>query len=103
VRRWSLAQWIELCREDGVDDRVVGSSWVTAGITPPPVADPPITRYPLEQAEALLERAAGASDAATAALWRSEAGEWLDHPHPRASPAVRSRMSDLRRRVGVDG
>ncbi len=97
----TLEQWIALCRRarsDGArsDGAVTGASWIEAGITPPPVTAPPLTRVPLEEAEKLIERAAGLdSDEARELLEGALA--WLEHPHPQASPELLRRMREQSR------
>jgi hypothetical protein len=93
--RWSLEEWSQICDAGSIDEAVVGSAWVTAGITPPPVEEPPMARYPLERAESLLEAAAGVADARIARQLRGEARAWLGKPYPRASAAIRALMATL--------
>lgn len=104
MRFEDLEEWRAYCRRastaGGKRDRaVLRSDWAAAGITPPPALEDPAARTPLERAEALARRAEEAADPARRIAAIRQAIEWLDHPHPRTSAALRAAMRSLRKEL----
>lgn len=104
MRFEDLDEWRAYCRRastaGGERDRgVLRSDWAAAGITPPPALEDPAARTPLERAEALARRAEEEEGPARRSAAIRRAIEWLEHPHPRTSAALRTAMRGLRKEL----
>lgn len=102
----SLEDWKDFCRragEEGSRRSLLRTGWASSDITPPPSLEGPAARTPLDRAEACERRAEEASGAKGEERWLREALAWLDHPHPRSSPALQRaiarRKAELRSRL----
>lgn len=80
------------------------TAWAGSEITPPPALEGPEVRVPLERARELEDRADSEESAEAADRCLREALDWLEHPHPRSSPAllraVHRKKRSLRSRLG---
>lgn len=105
-----LESWKRYCEARstlGRDHGIVGGSWASGTITPPPSLEDPRARVPLERAEELADRAASERDPGRRTELLERACAWLRTPHPRTSPelrrAMRRRLEEMERRLQGPG